>query len=304
MVTRGLLLPWDAAAESHELLPGNSGYCATQSGVLRMVSAPSITPPIRKPAMLRHALAAALLFSVPVSVIAQSDATTGSQQDPQAAYQALAKSFSKAMSAWQDELQATIKKDRAAGERTPRSAYAPPTGEFISTAQEHAKEFAGKDAAVPFLGFILKNASRERNAVKWAVKTLASDHTESKAIGDIVDYLPKVARMAGRPAGSLLSDIADNHTDKTVRVKALLARARQNGAADKAEQAVADLEVVMELTTDADLLAEAKEALAEVTKLAVGTVAPEIDGVDVDGVKFKLSDYRGKVVLLDFWGFW
>ena len=60
----------------------------------------------------------------------------------------------------------------------------------------------------------------------------------------------------------------------------------------------------MELTTDADLLAEAKEALAEVTKLAVGTVAPEIDGVDVDGVKFKLSDYRGKVVLLDFWGFW
>ena len=54
----------------------------------------------------------------------------------------------------------------------------------------------------------------------------------------------------------------------------------------------------------ADLLDEAKEALAEVTKLALGTAAPEIDGVDVDGVNFKLSDYRGKVVLLDFWGFW
>jgi cytochrome oxidase Cu insertion factor (SCO1/SenC/PrrC family) len=32
-----------------------------------------------------------------------------------------------------------------------------------------------------------------------------------------------------------------------------------------------------------------------------GQRAPEITGVDGDGVQFKLSDYRGKVVLLDFW---
>lgn len=35
---------------------------------------------------------------------------------------------------------------------------------------------------------------------------------------------------------------------------------------------------------------------------AIGTLAPEIEGVDLDGQAFKLSDYRGKVVLLDFWG--
>ncbi len=29
--------------------------------------------------------------------------------------------------------------------------------------------------------------------------------------------------------------------------------------------------------------------------------APEIAGVDADGKTFHLSDYRGKVVLLDFW---
>ena len=29
--------------------------------------------------------------------------------------------------------------------------------------------------------------------------------------------------------------------------------------------------------------------------------APDIVGVDADGEKFHLSDYRGKVVLLDFW---
>jgi cytochrome oxidase Cu insertion factor (SCO1/SenC/PrrC family) len=38
--------------------------------------------------------------------------------------------------------------------------------------------------------------------------------------------------------------------------------------------------------------------------LAIGKVAPEIEGEDVDGKRFKLSDYRGKVVVLDFWGDW
>jgi hypothetical protein len=38
--------------------------------------------------------------------------------------------------------------------------------------------------------------------------------------------------------------------------------------------------------------------------LKVGEVAPDIEGPDLDGVKFKLSDYRGKVVMLDFWGYW
>ncbi len=37
---------------------------------------------------------------------------------------------------------------------------------------------------------------------------------------------------------------------------------------------------------------------------AVGDPAPEIVGRDLDGVAFKLSDYKGKVVLLDFWGNW
>lgn len=44
--------------------------------------------------------------------------------------------------------------------------------------------------------------------------------------------------------------------------------------------------------------------LFEIRNLAVGKPAPEIEGVDLDGVAFKLSDYRGKVVLLDFWGNW
>jgi hypothetical protein len=38
--------------------------------------------------------------------------------------------------------------------------------------------------------------------------------------------------------------------------------------------------------------------------IEVGKPAPEIEGEDLEGQKFKLSDYKGKVVLLDFWGNW
>jgi hypothetical protein len=46
---------------------------------------------------------------------------------------------------------------------------------------------------------------------------------------------------------------------------------------------------------------KAQLELDDILHLAVGKVAPEIEGQDQDGKKFKLSDYRGKVVLLDFW---
>jgi phage FluMu protein Com len=36
----------------------------------------------------------------------------------------------------------------------------------------------------------------------------------------------------------------------------------------------------------------------------VGQLVREIEAEDIDGIKFKLSDYRGKVVVLDFWGHW
>jgi hypothetical protein len=46
---------------------------------------------------------------------------------------------------------------------------------------------------------------------------------------------------------------------------------------------------------------KAQAELFEVRHLQVGKVAPDIEGQDQDGKHFKLSDYRGNVVLLDFW---
>jgi hypothetical protein len=48
----------------------------------------------------------------------------------------------------------------------------------------------------------------------------------------------------------------------------------------------------------------AERDLFALRHLRPGQPAPEIAGEDIDGVKFKLSDYRGQVVLLDFWGNW
>src|SRR6516165_2831332 len=53
-----------------------------------------------------------------------------------------------------------------------------------------------------------------------------------------------------------------------------------------------------------DTVAErAKAELFGLRNLSVGKTAPDIEGDDQDGKRFKLSDYRGKVVLLDFWSY-
>jgi thiol-disulfide isomerase/thioredoxin len=53
-------------------------------------------------------------------------------------------------------------------------------------------------------------------------------------------------------------------------------------------------------------LAEALKALAEslTPQLSAGHVAPEIIGKDLEGNRLKLSDFRGKVVMLQFWAGW
>ncbi len=48
----------------------------------------------------------------------------------------------------------------------------------------------------------------------------------------------------------------------------------------------------------------AQQELFELNHLNVGDLAPDIEGCDLDGHAFRLSDYRGKVVMLDFWGQW
>ena len=47
-----------------------------------------------------------------------------------------------------------------------------------------------------------------------------------------------------------------------------------------------------------------KERLDIIKKVSIGKLAPDIIMADTNGVPFKLSSLRGKVVLIDFWASW
>jgi hypothetical protein len=69
------------------------------------------------------------------------------------------------------------------------------------------------------------------------------------------------------------------------------------------------LQTVIDKFADAKLFNRTAGDLAagtlfEVQHLAVGKEVPDLEGEDLDGTEFKLSDYRGKVVFLDFWAHW
>ncbi|WP_422931850.1 TlpA family protein disulfide reductase [Singulisphaera sp. PoT] len=48
----------------------------------------------------------------------------------------------------------------------------------------------------------------------------------------------------------------------------------------------------------------ALKALADMKAAGVGRPAPELEGLDMDGKATKLSDFRGKVVVVSFWASW
>jgi hypothetical protein len=261
--------------------------------------------------MTRPILAAALLLLAPAFVVAQggTDKPAAGPQDPKAAYDELVKAYDKAISDWQTEAQAAVKKAQAAGEKIPAIAMNPPTRELIGRAQELAGDYAGKDDAVRFLAFIIERATSERNAVKRAVETLASDHAKSKAIGAVLPSLDKAVNFgATEQVRALLDQIVSDPPDADCKAMALATRGTMGLQAARTDEerkaAEKDLREVAALTKDEKILARAKDGLFEIEHLQIGCTVPEIAGVDVEGTPFKLSDYRGKVVLLDFWGFW
>ena len=67
----------------------------------------------------------------------------------------------------------------------------------------------------------------------------------------------------------------------------------------------ADLKKVLgNFDGDSDLHKKAQEELFVLENLSPGAEAMDIVGTDLDGKELKLSDYRGRVVFLDFWGDW
>ena len=53
-----------------------------------------------------------------------------------------------------------------------------------------------------------------------------------------------------------------------------------------------------------EVLENAEGNLFELRNLVIGQAAPEAESNDIDGKAVKLSDHKGKVVVLDFWATW
>jgi AhpC/TSA family len=189
------------------------------------------------------------------------------------------------------------------------------------------------DASFDALGWIVIEA---RNLTRpyglQAVELLRDHHTKNPKIGRVCGALGVWWRWEKEPVLEFLRAAARQNPDRTARGNATLALARlmnmkaqtleyqKKGdpkAAAREAEALFD-EVVSKYADCPNLRTrprstnrfegtigdEAGAELFELRYLAVGKVPPDIEGEDLDGQKFKLSDYRGKVVVLDFWGHW
>lgn len=144
------------------------------------------------------------------------------------------------------------------------------------------------------------------------VGILAKDFVANPRIGSACEVL---ADYPVDGVEKLLRGVMEKNPDRTAQGIATLSLAKfmsakaENERGDQAKKLNDEAESLFKTAMDkyADVktsTATVGEEAKTIASLGVGKPAPDIQGEDADGKKFKLSDYKGKVVLLDFWGNW
>ena len=253
---------------------------------------------------LCHA-APALTPSTPAVLLARS-ADDGAQKD---AFERLEKEFGKQARAWRKLLREARKSgdeeaERGLAETNPAKSFYPRFEELAQTGSARAALWMATR-----IGDVTEDKKvligKKSELYVQAVAGLAGT-TEAK---DLLRALKKDDDVLAAPTyEKLLSDFFAQCKDADLQADALYARAKSVRA--RAQDEAGDREYVALLEEIEKKFPESKAAkyaagqLYERRHLSVGATAPDFTTEDVDGVEFKLSDYRGKVVLLDFWGFW
>lgn len=194
-----------------------------------------------------------------------------------------------------------------------------------SVQQEAMKKYRAiqKDAATKLLALSKKDpkdpgavdalvmlvfTARNTDQAKQAIETLKRDYLNSPRIVPFCLYL----EQDSEDSKQLLNKIAESNPNPEAKAAALLSLGRVSKDSDP-DQAQKYFQEVATNYPNAQYEMfgrkmkfgeEAKNELFDLQHLGIGKQAPEISGEDVDGKKFSLSDYRGKVVVLDFWGDW
>lgn len=170
---------------------------------------------------------------------------------------------------------------------------------FLAVAKQHPQDAAAFDALV----WIAANGESGA-AFQEAFGILANQHVENPRLVQVVEAMADFSSDGEKQLRQIIAK--SPHRDVQGLARYFLAhRLKAQSPADALELLNEVVEKYAEVNYRRGSLATAAKAeVHELDKLAIGKVAPEIAGEDLEGKAFKLSDYRGKVVLVNFWGDW
>jgi len=222
---------------------------------------------------------------------------------------AAAKSVDKAIAAFEKETAAFREKVMAAPaeKRRELSKEGPDAGPVIKQVIGFLKE-SPQDAGVPAAaGWLMaqRTAAVDRAAIYGS---LIEHHLESPDLGQACLATLYDSGDAVEPFLESVFKKAGEAQAKAAAAYVLSYKLRRAGE-DQQEKRVEYLRAVVEHAGDLEFRGRSIKAAAEgelfaAENLGIGKEAPEIEGEDTAGEAFKLSDYRGKVVVIDFWGDW
>jgi hypothetical protein len=179
---------------------------------------------------------------------------------------------------------------------------------------KRVEDFYGKD--------FLKGADLAKVEAESAslFKLLAEKHLGSLSLQRLQNLCQRLSFSGSKSSEGILRALLEKDSRRDVQGVACLTLAQvlkrhAEGLAGKdakeAKKAQDEAEKLFERAADkfADVKQgfrgtigeQAKGELFDLRFLSVGKSAPDVEGEDQDGKKFKLSDYKGKVVFLDFW---
>lgn len=138
------------------------------------------------------------------------------------------------------------------------------------------------------------------------ISALVKDKVESD---EIAKALPQLAKIRLLDIDTCFTDTFEKHPENSVKALSLYSFAKYCGNNRRDEKATRCFQLLKEHFGDlpfgdSNYSMAADNAIYFLENLAVGKSAPEFAGEDTDGVLFRLKDYRGKVVMLRFWGDW
>lgn len=175
--------------------------------------------------------------------------------------------------------------------------------------QKAGERFEGAEGELVFASCLLKKRLAEDAGE--LVRSMVEAHAKSPELLRVAGNFGSLSRALEKDVSrAVLQRIIDETPLQEIAANAHYARAtavrydRKASDEDK-ELAESDLAKIVELMPKDSLLSlKAQGPNFEKTRLQIGQEVPDIEGTDLAGVDFKLSDYRGKVIVLDFWGDW